>query len=405
MKIAIITNLYPPYVRGGAEQVVVRTVESLTGLGHQVAVITGRPPGSRSQMRERVSTESVYRFYPKNIYFTLSAHKFPWLMRIPWHVIDALSPLSANKIKKILKAEKPDVVITHNLKGIGLSIARAVQKEGYPHAHIVHDLQLIYPSGLLFAGSNPKKWYCAPPYGAYRAICKRQFGTPDLVIFPSTYLQKTYAEHDFFKDSDAQTLANPAPVFPRVNRSSPADGRTTLLFVGQVEKHKGVGFLLDAIKKLPNNYKLIIAGEGRMSEDVKRAAKRDKRIIYLGFISIDQLLKCLAMADALIVPSLCYENSPTVIYEALSAGVPVLASNIGGVGELVSDGKNGFLFKPGSKEDFAESIQKLETRIKEGGFDEAEIRRSVSSYSLAIYTQKLIEKLSKIRQKNDTQKS
>ena len=58
-----------------------------------------------------------------------------------------------------------------------------------------------------------------------------------------------------------------------------------------------------------------------------------------------------------IVPSLCYENSPTVIYESLVAGTPVLASNIGGVGELIIEGENGYIFKPGNEEDFLKKME------------------------------------------------
>ncbi len=94
MKIGIITNLYPPYVRGGAEQVVVRTVEALTEAGHDVFVITSRPTSAKGVVRDTVTTERVYRFFPRNIYFMLKAHKFPWIIRLVWHIIDGLCPCS-----------------------------------------------------------------------------------------------------------------------------------------------------------------------------------------------------------------------------------------------------------------------------------------------------------------------
>jgi glycosyltransferase involved in cell wall biosynthesis len=405
MKIAIITNLYPPFVRGGAEQVVVRTVRALTNLGHQVVVITGRPPCIKSEMRERDAAERVYRFYPPNIYFTLRSHQFPWIIRLPWHIIDAFSPVAPKRVVKILKKEQPDVVITHNLKGIGLGIANEVQKNGFPHVHVVHDLQLIYPSGLLYAGTEPNKWYFRPSYGTYRAVCRQKFGTPELVIFPSQYLHDTYQDYGFFKETKTCVLPNPAPAFPQIPHKNTTDGRINLLFVGQIEYHKGISFLLDAMNDLPENYKLIIAGEGRLENLVKKKASKDKRIIYLGFISVDQLIKCLAVSDALVVPSLCYENSPTVIYEALQAGLPVIASNIGGVGELVHPGENGFLFNPGSKTDFMVALEKLRQKKDQGGFSEDQIRASIAPHAIEIYAQKLMEMLTEAKNQSDTRKS
>ncbi|RMD51868.1 hypothetical protein D6827_01270, partial [Candidatus Parcubacteria bacterium] len=68
MKIGIVTNLYPPFQRGGAEYVVVRTVESLLDAGHDVFVITGKPKKNTSTISGFVSTEErVYRFVPRNI--------------------------------------------------------------------------------------------------------------------------------------------------------------------------------------------------------------------------------------------------------------------------------------------------------------------------------------------------
>jgi len=60
--------------------------------------------------------------------------------------------------------------------------------------------------------------------------------------------------------------------------------------------------------------------------------------------------------DVLVVPSLCYENSPAVIYEILSMGIPVMAADIGGVAELIKEGKNGWIFPAG---DFVEMNKKL----------------------------------------------
>ncbi len=393
MKIGIISNLYPPYVRGGAEQVVVRTVEALTEAGHDVFVITTRPSKKKGVIRDKVSTERVYRFFPWNVYYTLKDYKFPWLIRLVWHMIDAFGQSGARHVSRILMQEKPDVVITHNLKGIGLTIPRAIQASGIPHVHVVHDLQLVVPSGLLFFGKEKRPRLFETPYKIYRAICRRNFARPDLVIYPSKYLSDTYHRYGFFRNAKTIVMPNPAPTFPEVARHDTDENILKLLFVGQLGSHKGVRFLMEAFDTIPGEKRLIIAGEGKRANDVKQKANHDKRIVYLGYISVDQLLNCFGIADAVVVPSLCYENSPTVIYEALQAGVPVLASDIGGVGELVENGVNGYLFTPGSAKAFLQAVEKLKTCKSEKCMTPEQIKKTVAAYAMPNYTRELVRLL------------
>ena len=210
MKIGIVTNLYPPHARGGAENVIVRTVEQLLSMGHDIFVITGQPKekGVETSLG-KVSIERVYRFFPSNVYFTLDDYKHRWPIRLFWHIIDAFSSSGANAVKTILADEKPDVVITHNLKGIGLRIPEAIQGMGIPHVHIMHDLQLVIPSGLRMFGQEKEPWYARPGYLAYRAICRARLGKPSMVISPSQFLIDEYKKVGFFKEPDVRFMPNP----------------------------------------------------------------------------------------------------------------------------------------------------------------------------------------------------
>jgi len=405
MKIGIISNLYPPYARGGAEYVIVRTVEALTDLQHDIFIISAGPKKQEGHIvyEDRTPTEHVYRFFPRNLYFILDDYKKFLHTRMLWHIIDTFTSFGRRRVEDILDTEEPEVVITHNLKGIGLSIPHGIQAKNYPHVHIVHDLQLIYPSGLLFAGKERLPLVTRPFYALYRAICKWKLGKPDIVIFPSNYLKDVYLSHGFFKDSEVVMMPNPAPKLNPVARVQRSPGPLRLLFVGQLENHKGINFLLEEFSKLEIDAQLIIAGEGTCAKQVKRASEKDERIIYLGFVSMDQLANCFGIADGLIVPSLCYENSPTVIYESLHAGVPVVASDIGGVGELVQDGENGFLFKPGSKSGFVRALWRLDEKKDEFGKKQSAIQETVAPYKISLYAQQLIERLkeAKDRHAND----
>lgn len=406
MKIGIITNLYPPFARGGAENVIVRTVGQLIAMGHDVFVITGQPKrGGRALTVDRSSTERIYRFFPPNLYFTLDDYRQPWIARLLWHAVDAFSPVPGRVVGEILDEEKPDVVFTHNLKGLGLSIPRALQRRRIPHIHVLHDLQLIIPSGLLLAGKEYQLTLFKPMYALYRSICRAMFGTPNMVISPSQFIIDQYSLYGFFRGIPFLLQPNPTPNFHAVERGSRAQGPLKLLFVGQLGEHKGIGFLLDAFRDLQVPAELMVVGEGPLSGLVKERAEKDGRITHLGYMPPGELMKCYGVADALVVPSLCYENSPTVIYEALNAGIPILASRIGGVGELIREGETGYLFSPGVKDDFVRVVEEMDRRKHEFAQRHEAIRKTVAPYSLDHYAAHLLALVARVIHRNDSQQT
>src|SRR3989338_6092693 len=214
MKIGIVSNLYPPEARGGAELVAQRVADALYQRGHEVFVLTTQPfDGIRSlfpRIRER-TLEAVYRFFPLNLYGLRQDHGVPFPLRVLWHLIDLFSFFGRNAIRHVIKDEDPDVIITHNLKGIGISIGSEIQRQGVLHIHTLHDVQISIPSGLLIAGEEQswlnrsflRRWY--------EAGVKREMGTPNLVLSPSRFLADFYRERGMFTDSRIEILPNPLP--------------------------------------------------------------------------------------------------------------------------------------------------------------------------------------------------
>lgn len=397
MKIGIITNLYPPYARGGAENVIVRTVEQLLSMGHDIFVITGQPHSAGvGPTIGSLSVERVYRFSPRNVYFTLEDEHQPWLKRLLWHVVDAFSGVGSSVVRSILAEEQPDVVITHNLKGLGLRIPRAIQSLNIPHVHVLHDLQLVTPSGLRMFGQEHELWSAKPAYIVYRMICRAFLGKPSIVISPSQFLIDEYKKAGFFEGIDVRCLPNPSPKPSGILRDSHRSGPMRLLFIGQLGYHKGLAFLLDVFAKFEGDAQLHIVGGGPLRWLVEERVRHDKRIFYLGYTPQEDVMKCVATVDAVVVPSLCYENSPTVIYEALSAGVPLIASRIGGVGELIRDGETGILFTPGDEADFLHALQRMDGEKEAFAARAPIMRESVSEYALSAYAEHLLDFLSEV---------
>ncbi len=194
----------------------------------------------------------------------------------------------------------------------------------------------------------------------YQKITKLFLGSPNLIISPSRWLLDEHLKRGFFKNSKTEIKK-----LENILKISLADSAINdaakpfkkLLFVGQLEKHKGILFLLDAFKKLaPADMTLAIGGDGSLLKIAQNLAQDDKRIHFLGRLSSEDLEKTFLEADVLIMPSLCYENYPLIIIEARQAGLPVIAANIGGIPEALGNG--GRLFNPGDAADLFKKINK-----------------------------------------------
>ncbi len=353
MKICLVNSLYPPYNRGGAEVVVTKIVDGLLAQNHQVVLITlGRKEGKQQE-----GNLTIYRIKPLNVFSFIDIDKKPIWLRLFWHPLDVLNFSGAAKVRKILKQERPAAVLTHNLKGIGYLIPRVIKKLGIPHLHTLHDVQLSRPSGLIFFGQE-KPFLILDKI--YERICRTLFNSPDVIISPSQWLLDYYRRRGFFNGSKLSVLPNPV-IFKKVKKQQEAEdssGKIKLLYAGQLENLKGIVFLIEACKKIKlSNWQLLIIGAGSLEDKVKALVEGDNRFYFIGRLEHDQLIDFYRQVDLTIVPSLCYENSPTVIYESLVANVPVIASDIGGIPEIIKDDYNGFTFAPGNEKNLIEVLE------------------------------------------------
>jgi glycosyltransferase involved in cell wall biosynthesis len=345
------------------------------------------------QVKESLS-ETVYRFYPLNFYHLLNDYKNPYLVRAAWHAIDLFSPFAARAVEQILRAEGVEIVLTHNLKGLGLRVPRSIHRLGLPFIHTVHDIQLSVPSGLMIYG-EAMPWFENLMRRPYELATRWAIGAPDLVISPSKFLADFYRQRGFFKGTEVKVLRNPAPEMTCAERGSiRSPGPLRLLFAAQLERHKGIEETLEAIRMLEIPVELHIAGIGTFQKLVEERCRDNRNLVYHGYVALSDLEHLFSIVDVLLSPSRCFENSPTIIYESLKCGVPVIASDVGGIGELVKDGENGFLVEPGNARALATAIKKFAEEISSFRVREGEIRQSVSGCSLKVYVDEL-EKIMK----------
>jgi len=385
-KITIISNLYPPIARGGAENVVSRIAKELTRQGHEVEVLSTRPRGMKvDEFDENVK---VTRFFPLNLYHTLNDHKWPVVFRVIWHMVDMINLHSLFKIWLYLRRTKPDMVLTHNLKGFGLLVPLAIRLLKLKWIHTVHDVQLVIPSGLMLYGreQTEKSLFVR----VHALLARMLFSSPQAVVSPSKFLLDFYSRNKMFEKSKKFVLPNPAPAASFESRGERQTGPLRLLYLGQLEPHKGIRFLINTMARYKKTYNLYVAGTGTMDGYIKTAADKNNLIKNLGFVDQNKVKNLFSFVDALVVPSLCYENSPTVIYEALSAGVPVIVADIGGAGELVKKSANGYLFTPGDWRSFIEVLAKFEEQKEEFFRRSSEIRKTVDEYGIDEYVHQLV---------------
>ena len=128
-------------------------------------------------------------------------------------------------------------------------------------------------------------------------------------------------------------------------------------FLGTLNVHKGIYLLIDAFNSIPGPAELKIYG--RLSPAMKQSLEKritNPLISLMGELAEQDKATAFSDIDVLILPSICYENCPLTINEAFMAKVPVITGNIGGMAELVEDGKTGLLFPVGSADKLAEKI-------------------------------------------------
>ena len=101
----------------------------------------------------------------------------------------------------------------------------------------------------------------------------------------------------------------------------------------------------------------MIVGDGPIRNHLNELAKPDPRILITGYLMEDAVKKTIRNELSVVVPSEWYENAPMTILEALALGKPVIAGRIGGIPEMVDDGVNGFLFRPGDIEDLRNNLE------------------------------------------------
>lgn len=361
MKICMISDLYYPDILGGTETYLRSISEALT-INNDITVICTRQDNKKDDIEE-LNGVKVYRINTGNIYSIFDSANKPFYIKPFWHLRSLSNRQSYFSVKDILKKEKPDIVHTHNLQALSPLIFDAINELKIPHIHELHDYGLLCPRTSLLHGSGK---ICENPNimcKLYRSLKRWMVDNkPQLVIGPSQFVINKHLECGFFGNTKYQQLPHGVKVSDtKFNKDY---NFMDILYVGQLSKHKGVHILIKALKQIKRvDLRLHICGRGKNEEEFRSLARNDNRIRFYGYVSDKELNQLYDIANVLVVPSLWYDNSPTVIYEAFVHGTPVIGSRIGGIPELVHDGENGFLYEKRNEKKLVEILNALSPPI------------------------------------------
>jgi glycosyltransferase involved in cell wall biosynthesis len=148
---------------------------------------------------------------------------------------------------------------------------------------------------------------------------------------------------------------------PAIREELCAEQSKVLLFVGTFSIHKGVRYLIGAMPQVVRRHpdvKLVLVGSGPLEPRLRELVQRlgvTESVVFLGRTPYDQMPQLIAAADVLVLPSL-NEGLPRVILEAMATGLPVVATWVGGIPELVMDGRTGLLVRPGDEGALADAV-------------------------------------------------
>lgn len=183
----------------------------------------------------------------------------------------------------------------------------------------------------------------------------------DLVMAPSAATAAELARD--YRASRVEVVPNVTGGLA-VAEEEAAGAAGALLFVGRLRIRKGVEVLLEAlarVRKIHPAARLVVAGDGEHREAVERKIRElglDEAVTLLGRCDAPRVRALLRTAAALVVPSI-YEGMPLVVLEAMEAGIPVAASRVSGIPEVVEDGETGWLVPPEDPEALAVALARV----------------------------------------------
>lgn len=382
MRILLVNKFH--YRKGGAETYYLTVGSELERMGHEVAYFSMRHPDNLPCKWDKYFvTQREYN----NVKSPLKAARDGMAL--------IYSPEAKRNFQALCEEFRPDVVHLNNVhRQITLSILDApyLRDNKVPVFYTAHDYVTVCPGYLMLDGDGRVCDACLED-GRYRhcienrcvkgsraksalAAMEASFNRAhksnlriDRVIAPSRFMRSKLIEGGWPEDKVVflQNFADDAILDRASNVGADVTDRENpyLLFFGRLSVEKGVDTLLRAfdaaLPSLPQDMRLVVVGDGPDAGQFKSLASSlgcASRIEFAGYQTGGALQAYVERASLAISSSRWRENMPYSIVEAFAAGTPVVGTDIGGIPELVDEGKTGFICEPGGVQSMADAISR-----------------------------------------------
>ncbi|HEY0844090.1 MAG TPA: glycosyltransferase family 4 protein [Noviherbaspirillum sp.] len=337
MRVLVAHNAYQQ--RGGEDAVVDAEVDLLRAHGHQVEIYRLHNDALNTMPKATAAATAI------------------WSRR------------SSDAVDALCDRFRPDVVHVHNtFPLISPSLYWAAARRHVPVVQTLHNFRLLCPQAIFLRdGKICEDCIGKVPWRAITRKCYRESAMQSAVITGmltthraiGTYrnrITRYIALNKFARDKYVEG-GLPAerfrikPNFVPSSRVPSWDTRQGGLYVGRLSSEKGLDVLAAALRRFDSS-PIDVIGGGPL-EALARQAVGER---YLGYRPLDEIMDRMGAAQFMVLPSICYENSPRTIVEAFACGLPVIASRLGALADIVTEGVTGLLFNPGDATDLAARI-------------------------------------------------
>ena len=413
MKIIYTTHQFYPDFGAGTELLTYMTANHIRRRGHSVRIVTGCP------LSDIKNPNNIFDEYTFN---KLLIHRYRHSSYDSTRNQSIMEAEHCNSMvqkwfRNILETFKPDLVHVFHLQRLSAGILETCYQIGVPFIITATDFwvicpttQLLLPDNTLCSGPHHMMTNCVKhltqktsntaiqylvsllpeslirgiihflnkvpririgPLRNIYALTKR----PQYVIKQINHASRILVTNRFMKNilethgvrTDIIKLM-PFGIKP-INRPTVSiENHSDILkigFIGTLNFHKGVHVAIKALRALPQSIKIQLKIYGSREQFPEYASlldtiiAADPRISFLGTFNPDHIGNVLQGIDILVIPSLWYENTPLILHQAQAARVPVIATDLGGMNEIIEDGKNGFLIQPNQDKELTNILEQL----------------------------------------------
>ena len=359
MKILLLNKYW--YRRGGADHYAIWLADELVRRGHEVRVFSVLHPQNIAD-HHPVCISGVETERLRLLDAPRTVGRMFWSFE------------AQEKLRALLQVWHPDVAHVHNIyTQMSPSVLPVLKKAGVPIVAHVHDYALLSANYSLFdrhgidrvgsfwsvvARRGVKDSYVASAIAAVAFAFHRAIGVYekniDRLIFPSRFVQ------DLFKHKGwhgARGVVIPYVVDLKGEDKKPHEDNGTMVFAGRLHKIKGVEILIEAARR--TGIPVEIIGDGPERKALQRQAGAMTNVQFLGALDNAAMLQHMRQARAVVVPSVWWEPFGMVALEPQGLGTPVIASNTGGLANVIVHGQTGFLVPPNDVDALAAAMRRL----------------------------------------------